>query len=145
MKRKICLIGLMILMVGCSEPATKLKVMDSTVSVNREIDVKPDVEENDDLLEILNEAEKITIKEAFFSLNPHYEVYVDNQQVGTVTGKYIQITGDVFTLADMNGNTYASEKQIKRWGIKLNRLAEVFDKEGKTVGFIGEEKFRDFF
>lgn len=37
------------------------------------------------------------------------------------------------------------EKQIKRWGIKWNRLAEVMNTNGQTVGFIGEQVVRDFF
>ena len=56
----------------------------------------------------------------------------------------MNITGDVFTFTDANGNEIAKEKQIKRWGIKLNRLARLMDTEGNITGYIGEEFFTDF-
>lgn len=96
-------------------------------------------------LEKLESATTITVKERLFTLNESYNIYADNEKVATVKGKYVSLTGDVFTLADLDGNEIASEKQIKRWNIKLNRLAEVFDSEGNTTGFIGEKVLKDLF
>ena len=102
-------------------------------------------ERKNNALEKLESATTITVKEKLFTLNESYDIYADNKKVAKVKGKYIALTGDVFTLTDLNGNKIASEKQIKRWNIKLNRLAEVFDSSGKTTGFIGEKVLKDLF
>ena len=77
------------------------------------------------------------------SFKKAYDIYVSGERIGTVSGKYVNITGDVFTFTDANGNEIAKEKQIKRWGIKLNRLARLMDPEGNATGYIGEEFFTD--
>lgn len=102
-------------------------------------------EKEQTVLEKINSAKEITITESFFSLNKHYDIYIDGKQVANIDGKYINITGDTFTLTDMNSNVLAKEKQIKRWGVKLNRLAHVMDPSGNTDGYIGEEFFNDLF
>ena len=94
---------------------------------------------------LLKNAQTIKVSEDPFSMNREYDIEIDGQEFGEVDGKYINITGDVFTLEDETGNIWAKEKQIKRWGIKLNRLAQVMSPNGKTVGFIGEEKIKDLF
>lgn len=100
---------------------------------------------SEDTLEIINSASRVTIREEFISLNKKYNIFVDGKQVATISGKYINLTGDVFTLTDMSSNVLAKEKQIKRWGVKLNRLAHIMDKNGNTDGYVGEEFFTDFF
>ena len=93
---------------------------------------------------LLEEATTVKIKEKFISFKKEYDIYVAGERIGTVSGKYVNITGDVFTFTDANGNEIAKEKQIKRWGIKLNRLARLMDTEGNITGYIGEEFFTDF-
>ncbi|HAX74107.1 MAG TPA: hypothetical protein DCY20_11340 [Firmicutes bacterium] len=99
----------------------------------------------DDLITTLENTDEMIIKRKWFTLNNSYAIYVDKDKVGTVDGKYINITGDVFKLKDTEGQVYGSEKQIKRWNIKLNRLAQVYDENSKTVGYIGEQMINDFF
>lgn len=103
------------------------------------------VENQEDIFKQINEADKVEIYEEIITFNKEYSIYINNEKVATVSGEYINITGDVFTLEDKYGNDLASEKQIKRWGIKLNRLAEVRDKNGKIEGYIGEDVIEDFF
>lgn len=103
--------------------------------------VAPEVKEetktsNENVLDKINNANSVTVKEKFISLNKSYDVYIDGKQIANVSGKYISLTGDVFTLKDNSGNTLMSEKQIKRWGIKLNRAAQIYDAKGNTVRFL---------
>lgn len=103
--------------------------------------VSPEVKEetktsNESVLDKINNANSVTIKENIISLNKSYDVYIDGKQIANVSGKYISLTGDVFTLKDNSGNTLMSEKQIKRWGIKLNRAAQIYDAKGNTVRFL---------
>lgn len=97
------------------------------------------------LAQILKDAKNITIEEHVITINKEYDVIVDGVLVATVTGKYINITGDVFELRDTKGELLAKEKQIKRWGVKLNRLAEVKDENDNVTGYIGEDVISDFF
>lgn len=98
-----------------------------------------------DLISVLNNAKKIEVKEKLVSIGAGYDVYADDVHVGEIKGKYINLTGDVFELKDLNGNVVKSEKQIKRWNLKLNRMAEVYDKDKNISGYIGEERIKDMF
>lgn len=95
--------------------------------------------------EILLSADEIVIKERNFAFNKSYQVFVNDEYIANVTGKYINVTGEVLSLKNISGDLIAKEKQIKRWGIKLNRLAEVYDNEENVTGYIGEEKIKDIF
>lgn len=88
---------------------------------------------------ILKGAKEIKIEETTFNLGKKYKIYVDKNQVAEITGKFFNNFGDEFILKDMNGNTIESEKQIKRWGTKLTRGAQVLDKDNNAIGYIGEE------
>lgn len=56
-------------------------------------------------------ATTVKIREEFISLNKKYNVHVDGNHVATVSGEYVNITGDVFALTD--GNVlFIIEKQI---------------------------------
>jgi uncharacterized protein YxjI len=100
---------------------------------------------NSKYVQALNSAKKIEIKESFISLGKKYTLYVDGKAVATVTGKLINLFGDVFTLKDKTGEVLASEKQIKRWHIKFDRSAVVLDPSGNTTGYIGEEPLTKIF
>lgn len=103
------------------------------------------IEEEFDFNKTITNANKIKVKEDIFNLNRVYEISVDDEVIGKINGQYINITGDIFTLTDKNDKEIASEKQIKRWGVKLNRLAEIYDADGNVSGYIGEEVLNDFF
>lgn len=94
---------------------------------------------------LLTNAQTIKVSVDPFSINPEYDITINGQEFGEVEGKYFNVIGDVFTLEDEAGNVWGSEKQIKRWGVKLNRLAQVMNPDGETVGYIGEEKVKDLF
>ncbi len=94
------------------------------------------IEENNeqvDLQKKINSANRIVVTEEFISFNKKYNLYINDEYIGNISGKFVNITGDVFTLKDKNGNVVSSEKQIKRWGIKLNRMAEVRDKSNRAI------------
>ncbi len=95
--------------------------------------------------ETLQAAEKIIIQTDYFSMNKSYHVSVNGEKVGDIDGKYFPLFGDTLTFEDSAGNVIGSERQIKRWNIKLNRLAEVLDEDNKTVGYIGEKVIQNFF
>ena len=98
-----------------------------------------------DLLVQLNEASTIMVKKSWFSFNKNYQVYIDGEKVGEIQGLYFNILGERLILKDLDGEVYASEQQIKRWNVRLNRLAQVYNGADETVGFIGEQVVRDFF
>lgn len=122
-------------LVGCK---------DSSNEVNTQTQEKV-IEEEFDFNKTITNANKIKVKEDIFNLNRVYEISVDDEVIGKINGQYINITGDIFTLTDKNDKEIASEKQIKRWGVKLNRLAEIYDANGNVSGYIGEEVLNDFF
>ena len=99
----------------------------------------------EDLLTTLEQSHMIEVKQSWFSLNKSYKVYVDGNKVGKVEGLYFNLFGERLVLSDLNGDVYGSEQQIKRWNIRLNRLAQVYNSSNETVGFIGEEVIEDFF
>lgn len=98
-----------------------------------------------EIKEILCDADEIVIKERIFAFNKSYQIFVNDEYIANVTGKYVNVTGEVLSLKNISGDLIAKEKQIKRWGVKLNRLAEVYDNEEKLTGYIGEEKIKDIF
>lgn len=98
-----------------------------------------------DLIKVLNESKEIDVKEKLVSISAGYDIYADGVRVGEIKGKYVKLTGEVFELSDLDGNVVKSEKQLKRWNLKLNRMAEVYDNDKNTLGYIGEEKIKDIF
>lgn len=134
-------IGFICVLVGCSPS------IDAMPSQTQSTTVAPVVQTSSatNYGELLANAQSIRVSKAFISFNPKYKITIDGRSFGTVQGKYINVTGDVFKLIDENGTLWGQEKQIKRWGIKWNRLAEVMNPNGQTVGFIGEQVVRDFF
>lgn len=101
----------------------------------------------EEAVEILENADVIKVRKSglgsFFGNK--YIVSVDGEEVATVSGKYIKITGDVFTLRSTNGDVMSKEKQMKRWNIKFNRSARIYDHDNQTTGYINEEVFKDYF
>lgn len=92
----------------------------------------------------LRSASKIEVKEKVISIGKHYDLYVDGEKVAEVTGKAIEILGDVFTLKTVDGKVLASEKESKRF-LRLSRAAICYDGDGSVTGYIGEEKLKDLF
>lgn len=127
----IIAIVVILLLVGCSSEIKDTNDDESSLP--------------EDYSSLIEEATTVNVKERFVSLTKTYDVYVDGKEIGSVSGEYVNITGDIFTLTDANGNEIAKEKQIKRWGVRLNRLANLMDQDGNTTGYIGEEYFTDFF
>ena len=123
----IIAIVVILLLVGCSSEIKDTNDDESSLP--------------EDYSSLIEEATTVNVKERFVSLTKTYDVYVDGKEIGSVSGEYVNITGDIFTLTDANGNEIAKEKQIKRWGVRLNRLANLMDQDGNTTGYIGEEYF----
>lgn len=129
--------------VGCNDSMKEVKPVVSVEEQERE--AKKTEEEIKTSLETLNKAKEIIVTKDLVSLNKSYEIAADGNTFGEVNGEFIKITGDKLSFKDNNGNEISSEKQIKRWGVKLNRLAEVYNHKEEVVGYIGEEKLNDLF
>ena len=105
----------------------------NTKSASKEIITQENIPQNNNdtqlnVLEQLNSANDVRVEEELISFNQKYNIYIDNSYIGSISGKFVNITGDIFTFKDKNGYIISSEKQIKRWGIKLNKMAELRDK-----------------
>ena len=135
------LLGFVFILVGCSPSIEAMPSQTPSTTVAPVVQTSSATNYG----ELLANAQTIRVSKAFVSFNPKYKITIDGRSFGTVQGKYINVTGDVFKLIDENGTLWGQEKQIKRWGIKWNRLAEVMNANGQTVGFIGEQVVRDFF
>lgn len=111
--------------------------------------INPKVQTFHEIMEISNE---ITIEKKLFAFRKHYFVLSDGVLVGEVKGRFFPIFGDKLELRDVNNKVIKQESQIKRLGltqvkmfnISINRLAQIEDANGKTTGYIGEEKLKDF-
>jgi len=104
-------------------------------------------EEKQAILTTLQQSQEIQVvkKGVASMLNNNYEILVNDEVILEVSGKYINLTGDVFTMKTPDGKIIATEKQQKRWGIKFNRKAQVFNELENKDGYIGEEVFNDLF
>ncbi len=130
-------------LTGCN---TSLEDSKQTVSIeDRQTEDKKTEEEIKNSLNTLNNAKEIIVAKDLVSLNKSYGISIDGNTFGDVDGKFVNVTGDKLTIKDNKGNIISSEKQIKRWNIKLNRLAEVYNDKEEVVGYIGEEKINDMF
>lgn len=89
-------------------------------------------------------AKYFDVEKSIISLNNENSIKSDNGLKLTMTGKYINVVGDTFTLK-ADGTTIGSETQIKRWGVKLNRLAELRDENNTVIGYIGERRLENLF
>lgn len=110
----------------------------NTKSASKEIITQENIPQNNNdtqlnVLEQLNSANDVRVEEELISFNQKYNIYIDNFYIGSISGKFVNITGDIFTFKDKNGYIISSEKQIKRWGIKLNRMAELRDKSNNPI------------
>lgn len=142
MKKKIIILTLIAAfstsLISCTKINKNTTIVDNTVNSNEEITAGI-------AIDMLNNAKKISVINNIISLNNSYDIYTDGNKVGTIEGKYINITGDKFVFKSKNGEIIGSEQQIKRWGVKLNRLAEIYNNLNDPIGYIGEEKIKDLF
>ena len=118
-------------------------IISITLFIALKKDNKPTVDSYATSMSELNNAKEIKVTKDLVSLNKSFNILIDNKDFGTIDGEYINLTGDTLTFKDKHGTILSSEKQIKRWGIKLNRLAELRDNKDAVTGYIGEEKFGD--
>jgi uncharacterized protein YxjI len=132
-KKVTVIILIVVFITGCGKSPSVTRTSDNLSKVNSKY------------VETLSSAKQIEIKENFISLGKKYTLYVNGKAVGTVTGKLINLFGDVFTLKDKSGTVLAKENQIKRWHIKFDRSAEVLDAKDNTTGYIGEEALTKIF
>ena len=139
----VLLIASNITLLSCDNNTTTQNCSTSQ-NISQNINQQKAVIVQEELSKLAN-AKTIKVTTDIVSLNSGHTIYVDDDKFGTINGKYVNITGDKFTFKSKDGTILASEKQIKRWNVKLNRLAEVYDFEGNIVGYIGEEKIKDMF
>lgn len=116
-------------------PAKTTNALKAASSVNSSTDYK----------QILDDADKIVIRAKVITLNKQYIVYVKGKEVARVKGRFITALGDKFVLTDSAGNFLIQERQIKRWGVKFTRMAEISDEEGNVLGYIGEKVSTNIF
>jgi hypothetical protein len=123
----ICLVLFAFVLSGCSAHSSSQKT------------------QSKDYKKILNNAKTIRIEEDPISVWKHYDILVDDTKVAEVTGKFITAFGDEFEMKDMNGNVLTKEKQMKRYGLKFNRMAVFYDEKGNITGYIGEQTMTKLF
>ena len=112
-------------------------------SLPKATETKPVTAAPSPMLDSLKSAKTIKVSEAIISLGKKYTISADGAVIGTVTGNFIHLLGDTFEMKDTKGNLVATEKQIKRWGVKANRQAEFDDANGNTEGYFTETVFQD--
>lgn len=127
------------LLTGCGQTnIVETKNNDKAILYNQS-------EEEKDLLDILKSSKNIVLEEKFVKAKKDYRIIADGEEVGRISGKYINLTGEVLELSDMEGNVKKIEKQSKRWGVKINRMGSIQNVDGSITGYIGEEKIKDMF
>lgn len=102
--------------------------------------------------EILSISKEITMEKKILSIRKHYYIMSDGVLIGEVTGKLFPLFGDMLVLKDTHGNTIKKESQIKRLGltqiklfnVSIDRLAQIEDENSNVLGYIGEEKLKDW-
>jgi len=90
------------------------------------------------------QAEKLTVNEHGWSWAKRYDIEVDGKKVAEVSGKMVEVFGDVFTLKTIDGKVLAQEKEDKRF-LSLTRAASCYDSQGNLMGYIGEEVLSNLF
>lgn len=140
-KIKFIIVGIIStgLLTGCGQTnIIETKNNDKAIVFNQR-------EEEKDLLDILKSSKNIVLEEKFVKAKKDYRIIADGEEVGRISGKYINLTGEVLELSDMEGNVKKIEKQSKRWGVKINRMGSIQNVDGSITGYIGEEKIKDMF
>lgn len=140
-KIKFILVGIIStgLLTGCGQTnIVETKNNDKIIVYNQS-------EEEKDLLDILKSSKNIVLEEKFIKAKKDYKIIADGKEVGRISGKYINLMGEVLELSDMEGNVKKIEKQSKRWGVKINRMGSIQNVDGSITGYIGEEKIEDMF
>lgn len=90
--------------------------------------------------EIFNETTSATVKEKIFKWGKGYTVETDNNQSLKMNGRGVfYLGGEQITLTNENDEVISTEKQHKRWGVKINRMASVRNANDEIIGFIGEK------
>ena len=101
---------------------------------------------------ILDNTQEITLERKIFSpFKKYYYILIDDVVIGSVTGEFMPLFGDVLTMSDLNGNIIKKEYQVKKIGptygklfnLSLDRLAVIKDSKGNKTSYIGEEKLND--
>lgn len=125
----------LLLLTGCGNSSDQ-----STDKNTAEISEDSTKEET---LKAINDAKKIVIKKDLITFDNNYTIYADNQEVAELHGRVVKgFVGDVFSIKTLGGETIASEKQQKRYGVKFSRSAKVSMPDGSTH-YIAEEKIKD--
>lgn len=132
-------IGLLVFLSGCNNS------VQGEIAKNGTVSNVVDTESVQQTIKELHQSKTITLKKGMFTLNSKHTITTDNGLNLSLQGNYINMTGDVFTITNEEGHVISKEKQIKRWNVKLNRMAEVYDYQGNTIGYIGEEVIKDMF
>lgn len=98
---------------------------------------------SDELIEILNNADVVTVKNNPISLSKSYSIEVEGEIVATIDGEIVKMLGDTLTMYDIDGNVIAYEEEVKRFG-KLNRSAVIKNESDEVLGYIGEKTVTKF-
>lgn len=128
MKKLLFIISTVFILAGCSTTHNTSKT-------------STDIE---NITQRLNSATSYNVSKSLISINNQYTIETNNGLSLDMSGRYINMTGDVFTLKAKN-KLIGQEKQIKRWGLKLNRLAELRDESNNIIGYIGEDVLKNIF
>lgn len=129
----LLLIGLTIL-TGCAHNHPE--------DLNRTKSLSKNKQNNSEMINI-DKASHATVSSKLISFSTAYKVKV-NSQTYTLTGDFIHFYGDTLCFKNSNGEEIFSEKQHKRYGFKLNRMASIHDSNNNITGYIGEDFSKDY-
>lgn len=122
--RKIVIVAIVVLivLVGCLDIIQSLNHGEKT-SLSR-----------DEFISELESGKDIKLMKNYYTLFvKDYDVVVDGNIIGTVSGKFFKFTGDYFTMKSSNGDVIMSEDEEI---LHLNRQAQFFDGNGnKTIRY----------
>lgn len=97
---------------------------------------------NSMLTKTLENAETIELHKVYFHPNTKFNIYVNNNKVGTITRNNKIFTGKTFKLRDLNGNVIRYETEKKRF-FSFNISATFFNFENKKTLYIKEDKIKN--
>lgn len=127
-KLKLMLVGVVTLtLVGCSNTAQEHSNSSRRAKAEEVVSY-----------EGLKNSKEIEVNQSLLSVVKGYSVDSDNGNSFTVTGEFLAIMGDNLEMKDEEGRVIAKDHQIKRFGVNINRMAEIEGMDG-VVGYIGEE------
>lgn len=116
---------------------TSLSACSSTGSDNKPT-VTNDVNDSEQVINELNNAETIILNKKLFTWNDEWTVKADDKQIASINGETFPVWGDTYVMRSMNNNLIASETENIQWA---GHGATMYDYNNVKTGNIKDELF----